>query len=199
MVADRSNARIPPGARSVLAVLWGHTIIGALLIGAAVGLTGLASRPSKPGADAESVAVPGSGITVRTEVADLWVPGTLYELARDQSESPEPLSHEALQLHLKRECIESLWYARTLHLHQLDGRVAEITIVDYPNQPSGDMQDFLDLLDTIGGRPPRTHGATSSSAKVHIIPEDLLKLAPQAAVAELQKRSRDQEKQKLRR
>ena len=85
---DRGSSPRFPGLRSILATLWGYVVIGALVIGATIGLTSLASHPSKPAADSGYVGPPGSGITVRTELAEIWIPRTLYRLASRQSENP---------------------------------------------------------------------------------------------------------------
>ena len=194
MIEDRSPARIVRGARWLISFLWGKTLVGALLIGAAIGLAGLASWPPRPGADASHIGPPGSGITVWIEVADIWIPKTLHELARRHSEASIPLSHEELQLHLKREGAENLWYAVRAHHLQVDGRVSEITTIDYVDQSPASSRRFLDLLDTIDGSQPRSPGSAVWGSKVHIIPEALLNREPRVAVEELlsQSRARDE-------
>ena len=82
MAADRFDDQVLPGRRSFFAAFCGRTVTVALLIGAAIGLTNLATRSPRPGADGEYYGPPGSGITVRDEVADIWMPEALLEFTR---------------------------------------------------------------------------------------------------------------------
>ena len=98
-----------------------------------------------------------------------------------------------MQLHLQREGAEHLWYALRVQLLQVNGRVSEITNIDYVDQSPASSHRFLDLLDAIGGIQPRSPGSKLSSSNVHIIPEELLNREPRVAVAELLSQSRDRD------
>ena len=88
---------------------------------------------------------------------------------------------------MKREGCENLWYAVTRHLYQVNGRFTKLTTIEYPGQSPGDSQRFLDIVDALRAETARPVASRPSSARFHIIPPELLKLAPQVAVSELLK------------
>jgi hypothetical protein len=187
----RSCAR--RAGRSILAILWGRALIGVLCVGAAIGLTRLASAPSRPRAHAEYIGPPSSGITVRTELADIWLPRELYELAQRRAGNPVPLSDEEWARERQQRRDGNLWYALSDRLYQVDGRVAEVTTIYFPGRFPRQSDRLLEVVQAIAERSPRGSDSERSKASFHVIPDALLELEPRDAVAELLRVSRDRE------
>jgi hypothetical protein len=178
------------GIRFLLAWLWGKTLLVALLAGAATGLTVVAFQPAKRGAQSESRDRPGSGITVRADLVDIWVPDQIYQLAKRAAANANPLSRQALDLQLMNEGGESLWYAVTFQFLQEDGGISEITTIEHPYNSTKAFPSFADLLGEIAGKRQDDAGASAKAPAVHLIPEELSKRPPREAVAELLKEHR---------
>lgn len=173
--------------RHILAWLWGKTILVVMLAGAAAGLTVVANQPRKRSAEADGPDRPGSGITVRIDLTDIWVPARILDLAERESTNPKLLSGKEFNRLLKYEGGEIPWNAVTLELHQADGGTAEITTIDHPHHSNRPLRSFRDLLDEIAGRLHVDASPSSRAPAVHLIPEALLRRPPREAVEELLK------------
>jgi hypothetical protein len=191
MNQEISNALDGRETRRVLAWIWNKLLVGAMIVGAAAGLTLVAVQPTKRSGEAARPAAPGSGVTVRIDLAHIWVPAQLYELARREAKNPKLMSEEELKAELKKIGGEGLWYALTLQLHQEDGGMSEITTVDYPFHSNRELPSFLDLVDTIGSKRQDHAESNSSTPVLHVIPDDLMQRPAREAVMELFKRYRD--------
>jgi hypothetical protein len=173
------------GRRSLFAALGGSALIAALLVAATIGLTSLASRVPGPSGGTEDIEPPGSGITVETEVVDVWLPRSLNEFAERPWAGSIPLSDEALRLNLKQLGGENPWYALTCRHHQVNGRSSRLTTIQYPLRSAGDLSRFRDLFDSIDRGSGQARGSHSPPPRVHVIPDELLKLPPRDALVEL--------------
>ena len=140
---------------------------------------------------------PGSGTIVRSELIHVWLPPTLSELARLQSESPVVRTHKELQEYLAQRDGEKLWYAIVARAHQVDGRVIDLTFIRWPYDEGYSFKDMLDILATAAGNLPGGPEGDYAKASVDIMGPDLLKHDPREVVADLIEHSpsvEDQEK-----
>jgi hypothetical protein len=156
-----------------------------LLVAPVIGFTWLDSRASRPSQVLEPDDKPGSGVTVRAEVLQLWLPETLIELAGHRPESLVPQTHHELQSSLERRRQEKLWYALTTRGYQVNGGIADITFIRHPYWAPQHFQEFLDVLATVAGNPPRYPALHYSGAEVHILSGELSEREPSAVVEEL--------------
>jgi len=156
-----------------------------VLVAPVIGLTWLNSCASRPSRLLEPDDKPGSGITVRAEVLHLWLPETLIDLAGHQAEYSVPQTHHELQTSLERRGQEKLWYALTTRGYQVNGGITDITFIRHPYRDPEHFQEFLDVLATVAGNPPRYPTLHYSGAEVHIPPGELSEREPSEVVAEL--------------
>ena len=91
------GARLHSSAPSRFAAVGGSALIAALLIMATIGLTTLSSRASRPGAGADVSREPGSGLVVRSELVDAWLPPSLDQLVGLRASTALALSDEDLR------------------------------------------------------------------------------------------------------
>lgn len=157
------------------------------MIGAGMmGLTRFAFHVSKQGQNLAPADRPGAGIIVRSEVLRIWLHPTLIELATRQSQSEVIRTHEDLRRVLELRGQKNLWYAVTIRGHRVDGDFVDILFLRQPYTEPRLFPEFLEILATTVGN---SAGATTddfSTASVHILPEDLVKLELRDAIAELQ-------------
>ena len=128
---------------------------------------------------------PGSGIIVRSELLRLWLPQTLTELAKRQSQFRVVRTHEELQRFLELQDRKDLWYALTMRGHQVNGDFVDITFIRWPYDDPLHFPELLEILATAAGNPPRDPDADFSTASVHIIANDSLNREPREVIAEL--------------
>jgi hypothetical protein len=192
LTAEKRNAHNPRGFRLLASSLLSRILIGVLLFAAGSALSAVALRSRKPGAQAESEDRPGSGVTLQTECVDIWLPIQLDELARREFKNPTKLSDESLNLLVRKECGDSLWYALTLQHYDTNRRQAEITSIEYPFQSARKYLPLHDLMAMIAAGSKNASGSDSAGPRVHIIPPELLKLPPREALEELLRKSEAQ-------
>jgi hypothetical protein len=159
--------------------------MGTLILAAAIGISHLPSQATRPSRQLELDDGPAAGIIVRAELLHLWLPESLTELAGRQPESAVVPTHQELRSLLERLGQESLWYALTFRCHQVDGDAADVTFTRQPYDDPQYFQEFLAVLATAAGNPPRHSAADFSKATVHLIPGDLSKSQPREAMEEL--------------
>ena len=186
-----SDGRVPTSLRTPLAAIGGSALIAALLIVAAIGLASLASRAPGPTSGAESARPPGSGIVVRTELVDVWVPKALDKLLQDHSNNSMPVPDEIVRLAQKQNRDIDLWYAVTAHHHQVDGGETEITTIHYPLHSAREYSSLRKLFDSISAESASRPNSSMPAPRLHVIPDELLKLPPRDAIAELLKNHRN--------
>ncbi len=149
---------------------WGEKVLMVfVLVAPLIGLSWLDSRAIRPSRVHETDDQPGSGVTVRAEVLQLWLPESLIDLAGRQPESSVPQTHDELQTFLERRGQEKLWYALTTRGYQVNGDTADITVIRHPYGDPQHFQEFLDVLATAAGNPPRYPALHYSRAEVHIL------------------------------
>jgi len=156
-----------------------------VLVAPVIGLTWLDSCARRPSRLLEPDDNPGSGVTVREEVLQLWLPETLIDLAGQHSESSVAPTHQELRTSLERRGQEKLWYALTTRSYQVNGGIADITFIRHPYRDPEHFQEFLDVLATAAGNPPRYPTLQYSGSEVHILPGELSEREPSEVVEEL--------------
>jgi hypothetical protein len=129
--------------------------------------------------------MPGSGVVARSEVRHLWLPETLKDFAEHRSRSPAGRTHSELRAFLERRGKTDLWYAISARGHQVNGGFADITFIRRPYGDAQHFQEFLDILTTAAGDPPRYSTASYTGALVHILPRELSDREPREVVNEL--------------
>lgn len=145
-------------------------LFGAVVTAIAVGFPRPAAQAPRPGREGESEDRPGSGMTVYSQVLHIWLPEPLADMAKGQSPPGVPQSHHELRQALQREGYQDLWYAYAVRLLQDNGATSEILFIRHPYSESERFQDFLDILATAAGKPPRYLAADYVDAKLHVMP-----------------------------
>jgi len=128
---------------------------------------------------------PGSGIIERTDVTAVWVPQALFDLARHGTEALVIRSPGDLGDYVERHRLSAAWYAVTYRGRQVDGDSAEITQIRRLSEAPAHPGEFLDVMASLAGNPPRSERWDFSGAAVRVIPERLLTVAPLEAITEL--------------
>jgi hypothetical protein len=165
---------------------WGEKVLMVfVLVAPLIGFTWLDSCASRPSRVLEPDDQPGSGVIVRAEVLHLWLPETLIDLVGHQSEYLVSQTHHELQPSLERRGHEKLWYASTTRGYQVNGGIVDITVIRHPYRDPEHFQEFLDVLSTVAGNPPRYPTLQYSGAGVHVLPGELSEREPSEVVEEL--------------
>ena len=140
-----------------------------------------ASPPPEDSSDSP----PGAGIVVRSEVDIIWLPQALLKLAQRQTELPVTRSLEELQTYLKQQGLANPWYALKYRSYQVNGEVAEVTLIRRPLESPEHFGEFQNVMAAAAGKPRKEPGLDFSLATVVMIPERLLTADPREAVIEL--------------
>jgi hypothetical protein len=148
-------------------------------------LAGVSAHVARRTQEVEPANQPGAGIIVRTDVLRLWLPQEVTELSKRQSQSLVVRTHEELQRFLELQDRRRLWYALTIRGHQLNGKVVDLKFIRWPYGDPRHFPEFLDILATAAGHPPRDPNTDYSKASVSIIAQEVTKREPHAVMAEL--------------
>jgi hypothetical protein len=148
----------------------GNLVIVVVLVATAIGLTQFDAVAPRPSAEREFSDPPCSGVIVRSEVTNLWLPEILVEPAGDDFPALIARTHQELKKVLERRGQENLWYAITVRGHQANHGAADISFIRYPYREPENLQELMDVQATVAGSPPRHQSADYSAAKVHIMP-----------------------------
>ena len=114
----------------------------------------------------------GSGIVVRSEVVDLWLPGELIELA--DAPSPIAKNHDDLRRVLDDRKLQALRYGLTIRGHQINGGYSDITYIRHPYDEPLHCQELLDILAEMSDTADRDVESKFPSARVHTVTEAFL-------------------------
>jgi hypothetical protein len=156
--------------------------MGTLIMAVAIGFSHLSSRATRPSRERELDHSPSAGLAERVELLRLWLPESLMELAGRQPDSAVVHTHQELRSLLERLGQESVWYALTFRCHQVDCNVSDVTFIRQPYNDPQYFPEFLAVLATAAGNPPRHLGADFSKVNVYLIPGELLKGQPREAM-----------------
>jgi hypothetical protein len=123
----------------------------------------------RPGSGPDADDLPGSGITMNSQVLDIWLPERLVDLARREPRSVQVRTYQGLRKPLELQDDQSLFYALRVRQHaRLES--ADITFVRDPDREPGHLQEFLDVLATAAGSPPRYPSLEYDNATIHVMP-----------------------------
>lgn len=128
---------------------------------------------------------PGSGTIIRSEVAAIWAPQALCDLARHNADPPMDRSPERLQTCLARSGWRDAWYALTYRGHQANGGIVEITQIRRLSEAVDHLDELQAVMATAAGRPPQLEGGDFSHASIVVIPETLKAVDPREAITRL--------------
>jgi hypothetical protein len=165
-------------ARSVVTDIVQKLLLICAIGGGSLALTHVAlqsahrDRKFKPGNDADG------GIITRTELLQLWLPGTLIDLAQHQTGPSCMRTHQELQRILDGRQQRNLWYALTFRAYQVNGRFEDLTFIRWPYIDSARFPELLDILGVAAGEPPSDANFGSSTPTVSVLPDRLLNHDP---------------------
>ncbi len=154
----------------LLSRIVGNLMIVVVLVTTAFGLAQLDALAPRPSGALEFSDPPGSGVIVRSDVIHLWLPEILVDPARHDFPAPVARTHQELKNAFERRGQENLWYAITIRGHQANHGAADISFIRYPYREPENLQELMDVLAAVAGRPPRHLSADYSAAIVHIMP-----------------------------
>jgi hypothetical protein len=164
------------GGRKLLTLI----VIG----GGSLGLTIFACQLARQDRVPELENHPGSGIIVRSEVLRLWLPQTLIELAKRQTQPSRIRTHEELLRTL--ECLRQrdVWYALTARAHKVNGELVDLTTIRWPYRDSRYFPELLDVLALATGEPPSDPTPGFWNVSVSVLPDDSLTREPREVMRE---------------
>jgi hypothetical protein len=171
--------------KRLLMLAWDKIVLAIVLVAAVIGLPGLASHATRPAEDLEPDNHSGGGIITRYELLRLWLPEVLNDLAQRQSQSPVVRVHRDLKRFLELRTQEDLWYALTTRGHQVDGRFVDLTFIRRPYHEPQVFPEFLAVLATAAGNPPRGPDSYLSTVSITIIPVELGKREAREVISDL--------------
>jgi hypothetical protein len=175
----------PPEHRSAWKTVaaGGRKFLTLIVIGAgSLGLFLFARQLARQDQVSEAKNHPGGGIIVRSEVLQLWLPRTLIELAKCQTEPSRIRTHGELQRILEGRDQRDAWYALTTRAHLVNGDFVDLTIIRWPYRDSRYFPELLDVLAVAGGHPPSDPNAGFSNVSISILPDDSLTREPRAVM-----------------
>jgi hypothetical protein len=150
-----------------------------------MGSTRLSFHVARQAHEPEPADQPGAGIIVHSELLRLWLPQELTDLSKRQPQSLVVRTHEEMQRLLETPDRRRLWYALTFRVRQLNGKVVDLTFIRRPHDDPRHFPEFLDILATAAGNPPRGPDADYSKASVSIIAQESSEREPRDVMAEL--------------
>jgi len=125
-----------------------------------------------------------SGI-VRFEVLHLWLPRSLYELAKDANSLAVTRTHADFQRFLATRNQKDLWYAFTTRGFKHSGEISDCTYVRHPYRESLYFQELLEVLAVAAGHDSPSGMTEFSDATLTVVPDDFLERAPREAMRAL--------------
>jgi hypothetical protein len=167
-------------SRRFLSIRRDNIVMTVMIFAAVIGLTRFGSHVTRQAQEPVPADAPGAGMVVRAEPLRLWLPQTLAELVKRQSQTRSVLSFVDLQRFLELQHEQRLWYALTTRAYLANGEVHDLTYIrcpydnnpmfqESPGIPTNPAYPFRDL----------------SKAAVHIIPEEFLERDPHKVMLQL--------------
>jgi len=169
---QRLSVTLPPFPRLIKSG-WDKVLLVVVITAPALAFTWLYSRALRPSPGPEPVDQPGAGIIVGAEVLDIWIPSTLLDKARLQPGCLAAQTHQESQSGLECLGCENHWYALSIRSHQVNGGTAQIIFIRHPYRDQQIRGEFLDILATAAGNPPRYSTSRFADTEVHKLPAGL--------------------------
>ena len=126
----------------------------------------------------EASGQPGGGIIIRSEVLRVWLPQSLIDLAKRQTQPSMIRTLEELQRILEDRNQRDVWYALTSRGHQASGEFIDLTVIRWPYRDSRYFPELLDVLAVASGHPASEPGADFSDVSISVLPDDVLEREP---------------------
>jgi hypothetical protein len=127
---------------------------------------------------------PDGAIVIRSEAIRIYLPRTLIELAKHQTQQPPLRTHEDLRRSLEVQHHRDLWYALTVRGFQVNREFADTTFIRRPYAEPDRFAEFLEVMAAANMSPPDLW-KNLSSATVHLIPDELSERDPREVITEL--------------
>jgi hypothetical protein len=128
---------------------------------------------------------PGSGIVMRTEVAAVWVPQALCNLARLEAGHRAHFTPQEVQTFLEKHGWQTASYALTYRGLQVNGEFGELTQIRFLSEAADHLDEFRAVMATAAGRPPNFEDGDYSHSNVELIPDTLQPFSPREAMTRL--------------
>ncbi len=110
------------------------------------------------------------GMPVYSKVLHIWLSERLADVAKREPLARLVQGHQDPDVALTRQEDPSLFYALAVREYRVDGKATDIGFFRSPYLDREYLQEFLGVLATAGGFPPRYPTLDFSRAKVHIVP-----------------------------
>ena len=161
-----------------------RVIMLAVMLSGVLALIGFCAHVTGHDPSAGLSSRPLSGIPSRVEVRAIYVDPALVLLSKLPPGSVAIESHDGLCGYLKTRGSETGWYAITT---QAFGPGGDTNMSSFcrPCESPERFEQFLDVLDTAAGKPPKYPGMDYSTARVVVIPDQLARQEPREAIAGL--------------
>jgi hypothetical protein len=157
-------------------------LIAAVAAGGACGLVRLAYHVSSARPETND------GLIVRQHARSIWLHPVFLELARRPSELAECQSCEAYRRYADARHLQNAWYLITIKGVQINGEIVRLPFIRKPYEMSEHyFAEFLGVLAVADGKRPAEPFVYQATAKVNVIPPDLLDKEPRAVVDELRR------------
>jgi hypothetical protein len=128
------------------------------------------------------------GLILQQYARSIWLHPVFLELARRPSELAECQSCEAYRRYADARHLENAWYLITIKGVQINGETVTLPTIRRPYEMSEHhFAEFLGVLAVADGKRPAESFVYLATARVNVIPPDLLDKEPRAVVDELRR------------
>ena len=128
------------------------------------------------------------GLIVQQYARSIWLHPACLELAHRPSELDECQSREAYRRYADAHRLQNAWYLLTIEGEQTNGETVRLPFIRKPYEmPEDYFAEFLAVLAVADGKRPAEPFVYLTTAKVNVIPSDLLDKEPRAVVDELRR------------
>ncbi len=161
-------------------VLWKGVLVVAIVALAVAGIRLDLHAPSLASREPS-----GSGLVVRSEVAVIWLPQILRELARGQAGRKLNTSHAELKAQLERGGWRDAWYAVSYRSWLQSGEISRVTHLRRMSESINHAEELGLALAAAAGSPPLVDRVDYSHASIELIPDAMRTVDPREALAHL--------------
>jgi hypothetical protein len=156
--------------------------IAAVAAGGAFGLVRLACDVTSARPEAND------GLIMQQYARSVWLHPAFVELAHRPSELAECQSSKAYRRYADAHRLQNAWYLLTIEGVQINGEIVKLPFIRKPYaMPENYFDEFLGALAVADGRRPAENFIYLATAKVNVIPPDLLDKEPSAVFDELRR------------
>jgi hypothetical protein len=157
-------------------------LIAVVAVGGACGLVRLACHVTSAPPQTND------GLILQQYTQSVWLYPAFLELAHRPSELAACQSCEAYRRYADAHRLQKAWYLITIEGVQLNGETVRLPIIRKPYEmPEHNFGEFLGVLAVAGGKRPAEPFVYLATAKVNVIPPDLLDNEPRAVVDQIRR------------